>query len=201
MSNKNNQPIVIFLNGTSSAGKTSLIQHLQDAFPTPFIHIGIDHFLVMLPLRYVMEGEEAHLGFHFISKENTEHPEREIIKGQYAHSLNHVMRSTMKNFLAQNLSLIIDEVLFADEDYHAYLELFKDYKVYFIAIKPPVDIASQREQMRGDRLLGLARGLYNQVYDNKHYDLKIDTSCLLPNEAAACIIDFIQKNSNLEERL
>ena len=52
-------PTVIFLNGTSSAGKTSIVQHLQiELLDKPFIHVGIDHFLFMLPPRYRMDGAD-----------------------------------------------------------------------------------------------------------------------------------------------
>ena len=56
---------VIFLNGTSSAGKTSLVEHLQEQLDEPFLHIGIDHFLFMLPNRYRMDGKESYLGYCF----------------------------------------------------------------------------------------------------------------------------------------
>jgi chloramphenicol 3-O-phosphotransferase len=34
--------VIILLNGTSSAGKTTLAKALQDALPTPYLVIGID---------------------------------------------------------------------------------------------------------------------------------------------------------------
>lgn len=41
---------IIVLNGTSSAGKTSLATALQDALlPTPYLSLGFDLFMAMLP--------------------------------------------------------------------------------------------------------------------------------------------------------
>jgi chloramphenicol 3-O phosphotransferase len=183
---------VIFLNGTSSAGKTSLVEHLQEQLNEPFLHIGIDHFLFMLPARYRMDGKESHLGYCF-KREDDDPQKISVTKGLYANKINTVMRATMKNLLTQNFNLIIDEVLFADDDYHAYLDLLQNYKVYFIAVKPPLEVAVQREKNRGGRMIGLARGLYDQVYRNKSYDLEIDTSTMTPFDAASAIVRFIQR--------
>jgi chloramphenicol 3-O phosphotransferase len=54
-----------------------------------------------------------------------------------------------------------------------------------------VEVAEQREKAREGRMLGLARGLYDEVYRNKVYDLEIDTSSLTPEEAAQMVIQYI----------
>ena len=40
---------VIYLNGASSTGKTSLRKKLQDIFPNNYLHIGIDTLISMMP--------------------------------------------------------------------------------------------------------------------------------------------------------
>jgi chloramphenicol 3-O phosphotransferase len=47
------QPTIIFINGTSSSGKTSLLKTLQARFPEPYLDMGIDRFIWMLPKRYL----------------------------------------------------------------------------------------------------------------------------------------------------
>lgn len=187
-------PTVIFLNGTSSAGKTSLVQHLQEGLDKPFIHIGIDHFLFMFPNRYRMDGAESHLGYRFEREEDEGVAKISITKGPYGNKMNTVMHNTIQNLLNENFNLIIDEVLFADDDYHAYLNLLQGSRVYFIAVKPPLEITEQREKIRGGRMLGLARGLYDKVYQNKDFDMEIDTSCLTPEEAAQTIVQYVHNN-------
>ncbi len=185
-------PTVIFLNGTSSAGKTSIVQHLQAQLDQPFMHVGIDHFLFMLPSRYRMDGAESHLGYCFARQDDHEGAKISISKGSYGHKVNAAMRSSMQHLLTQGFNLIIDEVLFAEDDFHAYLELLQDYKVFFVAVKPPVDVAAEREKARGSRMLGLARGVYDDVYRNKTFDIEIDTSHLQPEEAAYQIVQHMQ---------
>ncbi|MBL1241828.1 MAG: chloramphenicol phosphotransferase, partial [OCS116 cluster bacterium] len=40
---------IIFLNGASSTGKTSIVKALQDLLEDNYLHIGIDKFLGMMP--------------------------------------------------------------------------------------------------------------------------------------------------------
>jgi chloramphenicol 3-O phosphotransferase len=40
---------VIYLNGASSSGKTSLSKKLQDILPDNYLHIGIDTLISMMP--------------------------------------------------------------------------------------------------------------------------------------------------------
>jgi len=184
-------PTVIFLNGTSSAGKTTTVQHLQAQLDTPFLHIGIDHFLFMLPERYRMDGEESHLGYCFRQNDDEEGAKTLISKGPYADKINAVKASSIENLLNHQFNLIIDEVLFAEDDFQMYLELLKHSKVYFISIKPPITVAESREKTRGGRMLGLARGLYHDIYHGKIFDLEIDTSQLTPEEVARKIVEYV----------
>ena len=44
---------IIILNGTSSSGKTSIVEALQTALDEPYLDAGLDRFLWMLPKRYL----------------------------------------------------------------------------------------------------------------------------------------------------
>lgn len=44
---------VIFLNGTSSSGITSILKALQNILEEPYLDAGIDKFIWMLPERYL----------------------------------------------------------------------------------------------------------------------------------------------------
>ena len=48
--------MLILLDGTSSAGKTTLAKAVQDALPTPYLLLGIDTVVFALPRRYVNES-------------------------------------------------------------------------------------------------------------------------------------------------
>jgi chloramphenicol 3-O phosphotransferase len=42
-------PDVLFVNGASSAGKTSLIRAVQELVPVPYLHVGLDHCFASVP--------------------------------------------------------------------------------------------------------------------------------------------------------
>jgi len=43
---------IIFLTGASSSGKTTLLRSLQKHLPEPYLDMGIDRFIWMMPSRY-----------------------------------------------------------------------------------------------------------------------------------------------------
>jgi chloramphenicol 3-O phosphotransferase len=191
----NEKPWIIFLNGTSSAGKSSIAFALQELFVKPALHIGVDTFLFTMPPRYLFEGRDAHLGYNFIRIDDQEGAKVVVQNGPYAEKINHIKRQTMKSLLEANFNLIIDEVLYADGDYQAYQELFKEYPLTFVGMQPPVEVAVERERVRGDRMIGLARGLHSLVHINKRYDLTIDSSKCTPEEAARKIYDQMMRSA------
>lgn len=190
--NDSKTPIIIFLNGTSSAGKSTLALELQKVLP-PSLHVGIDHFFVMLPPDYVFGGSHALEGIYleFEDDQNTT-----VKTGPVGKQLAYAMHRSIKALHDSQFNLIIDELLFDKDTFKDYLELFHDCTVYFIAVKPPLEVVQQREQMRQDRVPGMAKGLYEATYADKIYDLEIDTSLLTPQESTKKIIDYIEANPN-----
>jgi chloramphenicol 3-O phosphotransferase len=52
---------IIFLNGASSSGKSTLAKAMQEALPEPFLHVSSDHLVAsgMLPARRDPDGPFA----------------------------------------------------------------------------------------------------------------------------------------------
>ena len=50
------QACVIYLNGPSSSGKTTLAGALQEALDGMWLHVGIDKMISMMPLKYRWGG-------------------------------------------------------------------------------------------------------------------------------------------------
>lgn len=185
-------PVVIFLNGTSSAGKSSIAKEIQKLSELPFLHTGIDKFIDMLSPSYLPGGQNDHLGFQVTLLEG---PTRIVQVGSAAKCLIRGAHRSMRDMLDQGFSLILDEVLISDEDYQDYLELFKGIQVLFVGVKLPIEVAEAREKARGDRLLGYARGFYDRVHLGKTYDLEVDSSQSLPQESACLILEFLATHS------
>lgn len=51
---------IILLNGTSSAGKTTIAQAIQEVMEAPYLHMGIDQFLIEhLPKGLIVYSDDA----------------------------------------------------------------------------------------------------------------------------------------------
>lgn len=173
---------IIFLNGVGSVGKTSIAKELQSILNAPYLHVGIDSFLEMLPKKYINNPE----GILFEELQENSKSIAKIHVGKVGFTLVKGMQHAIVALARQGNNLIIDEVTIADEmaEYH---RLLSPFEVYYVGIFAPLEIIEERERKRKDRHIGLARWQYERVHQNKTYDLEIDTAELSPLECAKII--------------
>ena len=83
-------PDVIFLDGASSSGKSSLSHALQEILETPYLHIGIDQFIWMMPAKLNnWEGDTAPQGFCWeLAKSADDKPLAHLRMGPFAHKIS-----------------------------------------------------------------------------------------------------------------
>ncbi len=183
---------IIFLNGVGSVGKTSIAKAFQDISSSPYLHIGIDHFIVMLPNNYLPGGNKASEGIDFITEQSKNGPITKVHCGDIGKKLFNSMRKAMVALAKDGFNLIIDEVILGDE-FEEYKKLFKDYNFISVGVFAPLKVIEEREKHRKDRTWGLARWQYDIVHKNKHYDLEIDTSKSTPEQSAKQINNLLMK--------
>lgn len=184
--------MIILLNGTSSAGKTTLARTLQECYEGILLLYGVDNMVQgAFPEKCDFEpwNEQA------IKVEMTEfngipHASLRVSSFMYP-----IYRSAVRFYQIlsqQGYHLIVDEVLFDPHRTAPYFELLVGEQVYFIGVKPDKTVAIARERERGDRLPGLAAGLYDEVYNPLfQHDIELDTGVLTPEESAAVIIRYL----------
>ena len=168
---------IIFLNGTSSSGKSSIAKVLQETIEMPCIHWCIDDYLSAF-----QQG--------LWDKKETVQPEwTKIIRGF------HAAGAAMAH--AGNL-VIMDDVLESEPPWlESLLDLFEGLRVFFVGVHCPLDELERREKQRKERMKGMARLQFNQVHTIANYDVEVDTSQLNPQECAEIILGHIRKPSNL----
>ncbi len=79
--------------------------------------------------------------------------------------------------------MIVDEVLLGAEKAE-YADLLAPFDLFRVGVVAPLDVLEERERLRGDRLIGLARAQYDTVHMGITYDLTVDTSRASPMECA-----------------
>ncbi len=185
---------IIFLNGVGSVGKTSIANALQDIVEEPYLHIGVDHFFIMLPKKYLPGGSQAIDGVDFITEESEEGPIIRVHCGDVGKELFASMKKSMLGLAKDGFNLIIDEVILGDE-FEEYKNLFKDFNFVSVGVFAPLEVIEQRERERKDRTWGLARWQYDIVHKDKKYDLEVDTSKLTPEQCAKQIKALLNKKN------
>lgn len=183
---------IIYLNGPSSSGKTTLAKALQEAFEPPFLHVGIDKIIGWMPEKVNdWTGGENHVGYSW--KEGRD-PSGEIIQelqiGPFGRKITQIFRAVITTLAEMGHYLIIDDVPFTKEQLSQWKDLLKDYPVLWVSVNAPLSILEQREKGRGNRMIGSARAQFH-LHKDTRYDLEIDTHHLSLVDAVKQIQAFV----------
>ena len=184
---------VIFLNGTSSAGKTTLAMALQEKLNAPFQHMALDQFRDGLPAKYrglnSPAGTQGHRGLNVVpvSPENGE-PYTAIVFGDDGKRLLRGMRRSIACMAGEGLNIVIDDILLEPEFLDDYLKVMVGVELYFVAVRCPLEVIAQREAGRPGRFPGTAMGHLDICHQHKIYDIEVDTARDTPSTCADKVI-------------
>lgn len=169
---------IIYLNGPSSSGKTTLEQALQQEFDIPFLHTGIDCIIGMMPNKLNnWEVGPATLGFSWKqSIDETGTAVHEIQTGPFGKKMVLALKEIVLALVGMGHHVIVDDVSFGKREVDEWKEALKDYNVLWVGIKAPLKALEARETNRGNRMHGSARAQYCIVHQDVDYDLEFDTS-------------------------
>lgn len=184
--------MIIFLNGTSSAGKTTLSRALQQAYPTPLLYLGVDLFCGLLPAKYLWYAEQADQG---VAIKKDENGTVRVVSGPIGKHLFETVPHIARTFVDRGHDLIIDEVLDRPEYFEHYQSVLSGHPLYFIKVHASNDMLDQREKDRGDRTIGMARSQAQVVHNHGYeYDFAVNTGTCSPEQCAQQIIAFIEQH-------
>jgi chloramphenicol 3-O phosphotransferase len=161
--------LIIFLNGTSSSGKSSIAAELLRILDEPSFHIPVDAFHAM-------------------------RTGREIPADRLPTVLHNTWRGyhrAIAGMAAAGNQVVMDHVLSAEWRLRDCLDLFVPQDVVFVGVHCPRAELERRERERGDRPPGLAARQLAQVHAHGLYDIECDTSRADPRRCAARIKDFL----------
>ncbi|AWP27670.1 MULTISPECIES: chloramphenicol phosphotransferase CPT family protein [Paenibacillus] len=179
------QGLIVFMNGTSSSGKTSISMELKNQKEIPFHHLSIDDFF---------GNYDDFIDTKFPDIE----PTREVDDvGQILFDpIMSVYYATIKLFSEMGLNVIVDTVIDNDKRFNDYLDVLFDHPTLFVGVLCSKEELTRREQIRGDRQIGLASSQFDKVYCFNEYDLEVNTEELNPTECAEKILSFIKSDKD-----
>lgn len=172
---------IVMLNGVGSSGKSSIARALQARTTGPFLHVAMDAFIDMLP-DALHDHPDA---FAYVSGSDDGSPSMAISTGPAGERLLRGMRRAVAAMAEEGNNIIVDDVILGGmEEYAALLAGFHFFR---IGVLCPLDVLEEREQRRGDRMIGLARWQFHRVHAGKTYDFTVDTSTMTAAECADAI--------------
>jgi chloramphenicol 3-O phosphotransferase len=181
---------VIALNGTSSAGKSTLAAEMQTQLVARnrcWVILGIDDFLGKLPapwVRYLEAGSHAEEGVSF-----------ERVGGDIVFRAGAIGRAVLTGYrrsiaavVRSGVNVIVDEVVLDEQAWAQWRAELRPLDPFWVRVDCPIEVCERRERARPDRLPGLARSQATFVHRYPPYDYAVDTSTALPAELAQAVI-------------
>lgn len=188
------QPSIIFLNGPTGSGKSSIAKALQvRLLPVPFMHISIDMMIDMMPEGINnWQGKIAHDGFWWkITTDSLGNKLSYIQIGPYAEKVCESLKDIAITLLKKGHNLIIDEICLLPGSFASWQKMLSPFNTIYVGLSAPLDVLEMREAKRGDRMIGSAKAQYEIVHKGNSYDLSLDTNDFLPEICAEKITNLL----------
>lgn len=185
--------MIIFLNGTSSSGKSVIAREIMRQSERPFLYYSVDHLLnFWIDEKFIALEDEAKAWFF---KQHM--PDSKVnvsVQGPNPQQLHWDLIESLGVLITKGYDIIIDEVLWEKAIFEKFSRiLVHSDSVYLVKIICDLIEVEKREKLREDRYKGMARGLYKQVYQEPpSYDLTVDTTYLPKQSSAKTILDFVE---------
>ncbi len=168
---------VIFLNGVTSAGKTSIVEALQERDDIFFYVVANDLFQEMIGDKYLRQNYWKYLS--------------EVIIMMY---------HTARLYSDMGKNVLIDGILVEREElkphYRQLTEILADNPLDIVEVYCPLEVCRQRNIDRGDRYETQSEEQHALMAKNIAYSAKVDTSAHSPAECADSIVKALFSAGN-----
>lgn len=197
-----NKGKIILLNGSSSAGKTTIATMLQQLSAEPFQHIALDQFRDGMPPQFrgfnSPPGTTGASGLNIVPEILNEQLVTSIQFGEFGKQILKGMRRSAVAFADLGINVIVDDLMLEREFAEDYATLFRPYEALCVAVRCPLDEVERRETLRPGRFPGTATWHFDRVHENMIYDLEVDTSICSPRVCAEKILQAFTDKKGTE---
>lgn len=160
---------IIFLNGVTSSGKTSIVEAIQERDDVFFYVVANDLFQEMVGEKFLRQNYWKYLS--------------EVIIMMY---------HTAKLYSDMGKNVLIDGILVERDEiaphYRQLCEIMKDNPLDLVEVYCPLDICRKRNIERGDRYESQSQEQFELMAKDIEYSLRVDTSRHSAEECAEIIV-------------
>jgi chloramphenicol 3-O phosphotransferase len=172
---KNGYGRIVFLNGTSSSGKTTIAKELEGILQDRYSYTSVDGFAEVFcrEHRSELDGKTLEEANDYIVPRFHDDLARRVLDGE---------------------SIVVDHILQEPHWTEDFAEKLADYEVILVGVRCPLDVLKLRELEREDyRPTGFAEYHFNRVHVNRQYDLEVNTAHMTPIRCAEAIVSYLEK--------
>jgi chloramphenicol 3-O phosphotransferase len=162
-------PHAILLNGSTSAGKSSIARELLARLPRPYLHVGIDTIFPWLPPAWSETAE----GIRLEKQADGTIP---VLVGPGGARLLRAWRRMIRTGIDEGMRFVIDEVLLDAGDLPDWRAALAGCDLFVVGVRCDLAELQRREIARGDRGVGQALWQHQRVHGYGPYDLEVDTT-------------------------
>ena len=168
---------LIFLNGASSSGKSTIATALQATLEEPFWHISIDHFREagILPLDRIRSGEFAW----------------DLMRPKFFEGFHRCI----PELAAAGNNLIVEHIVETQEWMSLLKKLLKPFDVFYVGLHCPLAELLRREGARTDKTRPEAGADFEIVHRYMQYDLELDSTRPVDQNVSALLKAWAERQS------
>lgn len=188
---------IILLNGSSSAGKTTLAMALQEELDQPYQHIALDQFRDGLPGLFrgynSPSGTPGYRGLNVVPMDHDSGVRVTHVRfGDIGKRMLRGMHRAIAAFACEGNHVIVDDLMLHPWILEDYVDVLQGFYVLFVGVRCPMDVVNEREKKRRGRFPGTAMSHFHEVHAHDLYDLEIDTSNVSPRAGARVIKRYLE---------
>ena len=161
--------MILFLNGVTSTGKTTLAKAIQEKANVNFYTFSNDTFQQMISPKFLKQDYCKYLSEAIIQ----------------AYHTTKLMSDNGINIVFDGMLLDIEEL---KPHYKRLKTILKNSPLKMIEVTCPLEICRQRNILRGDREVNQSDEQNNIMAKNIEYDISVDTSIYTPEQCAQIIL-------------
>ena len=175
---------IVLLNGSSSAGKTTLALAIQRLAKAPMHLISLDQFRDGMAGRFrgmnSKRDEPGTRGLNVVPAGT----HTELRFGDVGRLTLRGMRRAVAAVAGTGLDVVVDDLLLEAEFLRDYLDVLSGFDVTFVGVRCDLDTVNAREQARAGRFPGTAAAHFDRVHEDCVYDVEVDTARSSPRQCA-----------------
>ncbi len=177
---------IILLNGTTSAGKSTLARAIQRRLDPQPVLTGLDAFVFP---SFPPAWNDTPTGCLF---EKTPDGAVHLRLGPGGIALTKAFHPSVAAMANEGLSVIVDDCLFEPWLLQDWLDVLSGHHITFVGVYCDLAEAERRELQRGDRQIGQVLGQIGQVHLHGDYDISVDTTAKTPSQCADEVVQALK---------